>query len=436
MNSLIEKKEAGRVTLKVTIPADEFKKTYEQAVKKLAREHNFPGFRKGHAPKAIVVSRLGESYILSEAASLTISNTYLEAMKQNNVQPFAEPEYDVVEIEADKDFIYTITVDVLPELQLPEYKGLKAVKKVKKVTDSDVDVVLNDLQKRHSQLVVVEDRDVVENGDYILFDFKGFVNGEPFEGGAAENYTLKIGSGSFIPGFEDQLIGKKIGEEADIEVTFPEEYHQESLAGKASVFKVKVNEIKKEEAPELDDEFAKDVSDKDTLEEFKALIKEDLEKHNDQHSIQAMQDELLDKIVEEANFDVPPSMVEIQAGHLVNDFKSRVEYQGMSWESYLEHSGKSEEEIKEELLPRALKAVKNYFVLNEIAQKEEIKVTEEELDQKYAEIAEGYQMSKEMVREIYEKNNRVDDLSYDLITEKTLQFLVDNAVVEVEEIEA
>lgn len=430
LNSLIEKKEGGRVTLKVTIPAQEFDKTYAQALKKVAREHNFPGFRKGHAPKPVIEARLGQPYILSEAASMAISKTYLQAMKDHEVQPFGEPEYDVEQIEVNKDFIYNIIVDVLPEIELPEYKGIKAAKNVYSVEDDKVDTILLDLQKRQAQLVAIEDRDVVEDGDYILFDFKGFIDGEPFEGGAAENYTLQVGSGSFIPGFEEQLVGKKVRETGEVAVTFPEDYHQEAFAGKPAVFEVTINEIKKEELPELDDEFAKDVSDKETLEELKQQIREDLQKQLDERSKVELEDQLLEDIVQRAEFDVPPKMVEIQVEHMLNDFKYRVEYQGLSWESYLEYSKQTEEQLKQEFEPRALKAVKNYFVLNEIAKVEDIKVSEEDLDQKLEEIAEGYQVTKDMIRDYYEQNNRLSDLVYDMVTQKTLQFLVDNATVE------
>lgn len=430
LNSLIEKKEGGRVTLKVTIPAQEFDKTYAQALKKVAREHNFPGFRKGHAPKPVIEARLGQPYILSEAASMAISKTYLQAMKDHEVQPFGEPEYDVEQIEVNKDFIYNIIVDVLPEIELPEYKGIKVVRNVYSVEDDKVDTILLDLQKRQAQLVAIEDRDVVEDGDYILFDFKGFIDGEPFEGGAAENYTLQVGSGSFIPGFEEQLVGKKVRETGEVAVAFPEDYHQEAFAGKPAVFEVTINEIKKEELPELDDEFAKDVSDKETLEELKQQIREDLQKQLDERSKVELEDQLLEDIVQRAEFDVPPKMVEIQVEHMLNDFKYRVEYQGLSWESYLEYSKQTEEQLKQEFEPRALKAVKNYFVLNEIAKVEDIKVSEEDLDQKLEEIAEGYQVTKDMIRDYYEQNNRLSDLVYDMVTQKTLQFLVDNATVE------
>ena len=436
LNSLIEKKEGGRVTLKVTIPAQEFDKTYAQALKKVAREHNFPGFRKGHAPKPVIEARLGQPYILSEAASMAISKTYLQAMKDHEVQPFGEPEYDVEQIEVNKDFIYNIIVDVLPEIELPEYKGIKVVRNVYSVEDDKVDTILLDLQKRQAQLVAIEDRDVVEDGDYILFDFKGFIDGEPFEGGAAENYTLQVGSGSFIPGFEEQLVGKKVRETGEVAVTFPEDYHQEAFAGKPAVFEVTINEIKKEELPELDDEFAKDVSDKETLEELKQQIREDLQKQLDERSKVELEDQLLEDIVQRAEFDVPPKMVEIQVEHMLNDFKYRVEYQGLSWESYLEYSKQTEEQLKQEFEPRALKAVKNYFVLNEIAKVEDIKVSAEDLDQKLEEIAEGYQVTKDMIRDYYEQNNRLSDLVYDMVTQKTLQFLVDNATVEEKVVES
>lgn len=434
MNSLIENKEGGRVTLKVTIPAEEFTGYYNDAVKKTSREHNFPGFRKGHAPKPIVIAHLGETYVLTEAASLAISKTYNEASQENNIKPFGDPEYDIVQVEPDKDFIYTIKVEVLPEITLPEYKGLKAVKKVQQVTDNDIDNVLQNLQKRHAQLIAIEDRDVVEKEDYILFDFKGFIDDEPFEGGAAENYTLKIGSNSFIPGFEDQLIGKKIGEEEKVQVTFPADYHQETLAGKEAVFKVNIKEIKKEELPAIDDELAKDVSEYETLSELKENIKVDLEVAASNKANQELENELLDRIVSAADFEVPPTMVELQLKHMLQDFKSQVEYQGLSWESYLEHSGKTEDALKEDFKPNALKVVRNYFVLNEIAAIEKIDVTDADLDQKYAELAANYQIGKETLRDYYEKNNRVEDLIYDLTTQKTLRFLADNATVEEEKI--
>lgn len=434
LNSLIEKKEGGRVTLKVTIPAQDFDKNYAEAIKRAAREHNFPGFRKGHAPKPIIISRLGESYLLSEAASLSIYMTQAQAMKDNNIQPIGDPQFDVEQVNEHEDFIYTLTVEVMPEINLPEYKGVKAVKKIRKISDTEVDEFVENTRKRQAQLVAIEDRDTVENGDYILFDFKGFINDEPFEGGAAENYTLKIGSNSFIPGFEDQMIGKKIGEAGEVHVNFPEDYHQESLAGKPAVFKVTVKEIKKEELPELDDEFAKDLG-KETLAEFKDQVRSDLEKQAENAATYDLENSILNIIADQAEFDVPPSMIEMQIDSMVTDFKARVEYQGISWETYLEHSGKNVDEIKKDFEPKALQAVKNFFILRDVAKLENITVADEELDAKFEELAAGYQVSKEMIREYYENNNRVEDLRHDILTEKTLRFLVDNASVEEEEFE-
>ena len=299
-----------------------------------------------------------------------------------------------------------------------------------KATDAEVDEVLAQMQKRHSQLVAVEDRDTVEEGDHIIFDFKGFVDGEPFEGGAAENYALKIGSGTFIPGFEEQMVGKKLGEKSEITVTFPEDYHMEALQGKETVFEVKVNEIKKEVLPELDDEFAKDVSDKETLAEYREQIKKDLDENFERISRNKLEDEILAKLLEATSFDPPPSMVDMQAQQLLEEMKTNLAYQGISWEFYLQRTEQDEEALKENFKPRALHQVKNYFLLKEIALKEGIEVSDEELDARIEELAEQFQMTKEQLREYYEKSGQLGSLRSEIETEKTLQFLVDNAIIE------
>lgn len=430
MKSELVKTEGGRATLKVTVPVDEFKSYIDEALKELAKEVNVPGFRKGKAPKQIILSRLGEGYVLSEAASHAVSHTYMQAIQESGVKVFSEPVYDVEQLESGKDFIYNIIVDVLPDIELPEYKGINVTKKVAKATDAEVDEVLAQMQKRHSQLVAVEDRDTVEEGDHIIFDFKVFVDGEPFEGGAAENYALKIGSGTFIPGFEEQMVGKKLGEKSEITVTFPEDYHMEALQGKETVFEVKVNEIKKEVLPELDDEFAKDVSDKETLAEYREQIKKDLDENFERISRNKLEDEILAKLLEATSFDPPPSMVDMQAQQLLEEMKTNLAYQGISWEFYLQRTEQDEEALKENFKPRALHQVKNYFLLKEIALKEGIEVSDEELDARIEELAEQFQMTKEQLREYYEKSGQLGSLRSEIETEKTLQFLVDNAIIE------
>lgn len=426
MKTSVEKLDKSRVRLHIDVDAEQLEEALDGAYKKVRKKVTVPGFRKGRVPRAILERQYGQGILYEDAIDILLPKVYSEAVKEQDIHPVDQPDVDIDDLEPGKGVTFKVEVDVYPDITLGEYKGLEAEKEVETVTDEDVDNVLNNMRERQSELVVVDSRDEVKEGDFAVIDFKGYLNGEPFSGGAAENHTLEIGSGQFIPGFEEQLIGAKVGEEKEVSVTFPEDYHSEELAGKEVVFKVKINELKEKLLPELDDEFAKDVSEQETLEELKAEVRKDLEEQATRRTDSKLENILVEKVIEGSEIEVPESMVNKQAEYLVEDFSRNLMYQGLDLERYLEMTGQSREEMMENMRPEAETQLKKDLVIDAIADKEGIEVTEEEINKRIDELVEK-SPQPEQARKMYEA--RKDNLKISIKVEKTYDFLKNNAQI-------
>ena len=376
MNCKVEKTEkANEVKLEITIEAEKFENAMKKVYFQNAKYFNIPGFRKGKAPMNIVEKYYGAEIFYEDAFNDVATEAYDEAIAENKIEVVSRPEVDIKQMEKGKDLIFTATVQTKPEVELGKYKGVEISKIEYPVKDEDVEHELGHMQEHNSRLVTIDDR-ALENGDIATIDFEGFVDGVAFEGGKAEGHELEIGSGSFIPGFEEQLVGMKIDEDREINVTFPKEYFSKDLAGKEAMFKVKLNEIKKKELPELDDEFAKDVSEFDTLEELKASIKEKLENNNEQRAKYETEDEAIKAVCENAKLDIPSGMIELEVDNMLKDFEQRLSYQGLNLEQYLKMIGRTEEEMRKEYEPQATEAIKSRLVLEAVINAEKIEASE------------------------------------------------------------
>ncbi|WP_227767693.1 trigger factor [Zhaonella formicivorans] len=430
MKSNVEKIERNRVVLQVEVETGELEKGIHQAYKKLVKKVNIPGFRKGKAPRKILENYIGKEYLLSEAADIILPNAYYDAVQENALEPIDQPEVEVVQLEDGQPFIFKATVDVKPEVKLGEYKGLEVKKKAYEVKEEDVQKFLENLQQRYAKLVNKENGNA-EKGDIALIDFEGFIDGEAFPGGKGENYSLEIGSGTFIPGFEDQLIGMAAEEEKEINVTFPEDYHQEDLAGKPATFKVKIKGIKTKELSPIDDEFAKDVSEFETLEELKNDTRNKLKETAENRSQDEIRTELINKVVESSEVEIPNIMIERRIASFVNDFANRVQQQGLSFEKYLELSGLSLDQLKENYRAQAEKSVKTDLVLEAVAKKENIDVSEEELDKEVEQIAKVYRQDPKAFKAYLASQGTLDSLKQSIILDKAVDLLVEEAKIEV-----
>ncbi|GAA0748438.1 trigger factor [Clostridium oceanicum] len=389
MNVKVENIEKNVVKLEITVEGAKFNEALRKAFKKNARKFNIPGFRKGKAPMNIVKRYYGEGVLYEDAINICCENTYPKAIEENDIKPVDYPKIDVVEIGEGKDFVYTAEVTVTPEVKLGEYKGLEVKKVEYKVEDEKVEEELKAMQEKNARVQTKEDGKI-EKGDIAVIDFKGYVGEEAFEGGEAKDYELEIGSGSFIDNFEDQLVGLKKDEEKDINVTFPEKYGREELNGKDAKFEVTVKDIKMKELPELDDEFAKEVSEFDTIEEVKNDIKSKMEKTNEERTKKEYEEAVLNAVCENAEIDIPEVMVEKEIDNMVKDLEMRLKYQGLDLKSYYQFTNSSEEKVREYMKENAAKRVKTDLVLQEIIKKEDVKATEEELKEKSLEIAKQY----------------------------------------------
>jgi len=430
MKSNVEKIERNRVVLQVEVETGELEKGIHQAYKKLVKKVNIPGFRKGKAPRKILENYVGKEYLLSEAADIILPNAYYDAVQENALEPIDQPEVEVVQLEDGQPFIFKATVDVKPEVKLGEYKGLEVKKKAYEVKEEDVQKFLENLQQRYAKLVNKENGNA-EKGDIALIDFEGFIDGEAFPGGKGENYSLEIGSGTFIPGFEDQLIGMAAEEEKEVNVTFPEDYHQEDLAGKPATFKVKIKGIKTKELSPIDDEFAKDVSEFETLEELKNDTRNKLKETAENRSQDEIRTELINKVVESSEVEIPNIMIERRIASFVNDFANRVQQQGLSFEKYLELSGLSLDQLKENYRAQAEKSVKTDLVLEAVAKKENIDVSEEELDKEVEQIAKVYRQDPKAFKAYLASQGTLDSLKQSIILDKAVDLLVEEAKIEV-----
>lgn len=419
-----EKLEGNQGVLTIEVDAAKVEQAIDQAFKKVVTKVNVPGFRKGKVPRKLFEQRFGVESLYQDAIDVMLPEAYSNAVEESGIEPVDYPEIDIKQIEQGKNMIFTATVTVKPEVQLGEYKGLEVEEQDTTVTDEDVEAEIKSLQEKNAELVVKEDGEV-ENGDTVVIDFEGFVDGEAFEGGKSDNYSLVIGSNTFIPGFEDQIVGMKTDEEKEINVTFPEEYHAPELAGKPAMFKVKLHEIKTKVLPELDDEFAKDVNDEvETLDELKSKLRENLEADKNHKAKHATQDALIDKATENATIDIPEAMINSELDRMMKEFEQRLQMQGMNLELYFQFTGSDEAALREQMQADAEKRVKTNLVLEAIAIAENVGVSEEDINAELENIASMYQMTVENVKTMLGNNNYVED---DLKIRKAIDILVENS---------
>ncbi|MDS1030480.1 trigger factor [Bacillota bacterium LX-D] len=429
MKSEVEKIEKNRVALRVEVDAGEFEKAVQQAHKKLGKQVNIPGFRKGKVPRKVLERYIGKEALYNEASDIILPNAYYNAVVENELEPIDQPNVELVQAEEGKPFIFKATVEVVPEVNLGDYTNITVEKKVKEVTEADVDKYMANLQQRHAELVNVESGEV-QPGDIVQINFEGFMDGKAFEGGKAENYSLTIGSNTFIPGFEDQILGMKQGEEKDINVTFPEDYHQKELAGKPALFKVRVNEIKRKELALLDDEFAKDVSEFDTLVELKNDARNKLKTTNETQAENKAKSDLIEKVIAQAEVEIPQVMIDRKVNEYLEDFKFRLQQQGLNYEQYLEYATLTEDKIKEDYRTRAEQRVKTELVLAAIAKKEAIVPSEEDVDKEIQEMAKIYNQTPDILKKYLEAQGNLEALKDSVKFDKTIEWLYSKAKVE------
>ena len=427
MNCKVEKtKNANEVKLEITVEAARFDEAIKKVYFKSAKYFNIPGFRKGKAPMQIVEKYYGKEIFYEDAFNEVAEEALEEAIKENKLEVVSRPDIDVTQIEKGKDLIFTAIMQTKPEAELGKYKGIEIKKIEYNVTDEDINHELGHMQEHNSRLITIEDRPV-EKGDIATIDFEGFVDGKAFEGGKAEGHDLEIGSNTFIPGFEDQVIGMKIDEEKDINVKFPEEYFSKDLAGKDATFKVKVHEIKKKELPELDDEFAKDVSEFDTLKELKADIKEKQEKQNEERAKYETQDAVIKALCENIKVDIPSGMIETEIDNMFKEMEQRLSYQGLKLDQYLQMMGKSMEDARKEYEPQAVDAIKSRLALEAVVKAEKIEATDKEIEEKMKEMAKNY--GKENDEQFMKNENVKNYIKQGIESEKAIDFLVENAKI-------
>lgn len=419
-----EKLEGNEGVLTVTVEADKFDEALDEAFKKVSKEVSVPGFRKGKIPRQMFEKRFGVESLYQDALDIVLSPNYAKAVQEEGINPVDQPEVDIVEMEKGKDLVFTAKVTVEPEVTLGEYKGLEVEEMSTEVTDEDVDHEIGHLLESRTEMVVKDDDEAVAEGDTVNLDFDGYVDGEQFEGGKAEGYELEIGSGSFIEGFEEQLIGLKVDDEKDVEVTFPEEYHAEELSGKPATFKVKINSIKVKETPELDDDLVKELDQGvDTVDELKEKIEKDIKARKEEQADAQLKEGLVIKASDNADIDVPDAMVKTEQDRMLQEFEQRLSQQGINLEMYQQLSGQDEDALREQMKDDAAQRVRTNLTLRQIAEDENIEVTESDID------AELEKMSEQFGIKVEDIKSTLGDLSMlegDLKVQKALDVLVDN----------
>ena len=427
MECKVQKTEnANEIKLEMTIEAKKFDEAIKRVYFKSAKYFNIPGFRKGKAPMNIVEKYYGKEIFYEDAFNDLVPNELEEAVKENKLEVVSRPDIDIKQIEKGKDLIFTAVMQTKPKAELGKYKGIEINKIEYNVTDEDIEHELGHMQEHNSRLISIDNRPV-ESGDIATIDFEGFVDGKAFDGGKAEGHDLEIGSNTFIPGFEDQVIGMKIDEEKDIKVKFPEEYFSKDLAGKEAVFKVKVHEIKKKELPKLDDDFAKDVSEFDTLKELKDDIKSKKQKQNDEKAKYETEDAVIKAVCENVKVDIPSGMIETETENMMKDIEQRLSYQGIKMDQYLKMMGKTEDELKKEYEPQAIDGIKSRLVLEAVIKAEKIEAEEKEIDEKMKEMAKNY--GKKDDEEFLKNENVRNYIKQGIESEKAIDFLVKNAKI-------
>lgn len=432
MSVQVENLEKNMAKLTIEVSAEDLERAIQAAYMKEKGRISLPGFRKGKVPRKMVEKMYGAGIFYEDAANTLIQENYPQAVDESGVDIVSRPTIDVVQIETGKPFIFTAEVAVRPEVKLGAYKGIEVTKTEISVTDEEVDAAVEKERGNNARTVTVTDRPV-QSGDTAVIDFEGFVDGEPFEGGKGENHSLEIGSHSFIDTFEDQLIGKNTGDEVDVSVTFPEKYQAKELAGKPALFKVKIHEIKAKELPELDDEFAQDVSEFDTLEEYKADVKKNLTEQKQNEVKRAQEDEALQKIIDASEMEIPDAMLDTQCENMLDEFAQRISQSGLSMEQYMQFSGLTPEKLKDQVRPEALTRIKSSLVLEQIAKDENIEVTDEEIDAEIAKMAGAYGMEADKLKE-YMGDSEKASMKRDISVTKAVDLVMAN-VTEVEKAE-
>lgn len=425
MSVQVEKLEKNMAKLTVEVSAEDFKAAIKKAYNKTKNRFAIPGFRKGKASQAVIEKMYGEAVFYEDAADEAINSTYAEAMKESGLDIVSRPEITVEQIGKDQAFIYSALVAVKPEVTLGEYKGVEVEKADAAVTAEDVEAELKRVQEQNARLLTVEDRPVAD-GDQTVIDFEGFVDGKGFEGGKAEDYPLTIGSHSFIDTFEEQLIGKNIGEECEVNVTFPIEYHAAELAGKPAMFKVTVKEIKVKELPALDDEFASEVSEFDTLDEYKQDIEKKLQERKEKAAASQNEDRVVAKVVENASMEIPEKMIDAQVDNMLRETAQRMQSQGLSMDLYMKYTGMTADQMKDQMRPEAVKRIQTRLVLEAVVKAENIETSEEKLDEEIAKMAEAYKMEADKLKS-YMTDSDKDQMKQDLAVQAAVDLLVSEA---------
>lgn len=425
MSVQVEKLEKNMAKLTIEVPAAEFEAAIQEAYLKNKKRISLPGFRKGKVPRMMIEKMYGEGFFYEDAANAVIPKAYEKAAMESEIEIVSRPEINVEQIGKGKDFIFTATVAVKPEVTLGQYKGLEYDEKPVEVTDEDLEQELKKVQEQNARTITVEDR-AIANGDIAVIDFTGSVDGEEFEGGKGEDYELVIGSHSFIDTFEDQLIGKNTGDEVEVNVTFPEDYQVADLVGKPALFKVVIKAIKTKEVPELDDEFASDVSDFDTLDEYKEDLKKTILEKKEKAAKTAKENALVDKVIENAQMDIPEPMIELEVRQMADEFAHRMQMQGLSMEQYMQYTGLTSEKLLEEMKPNAEKKIKTRLVLEAVVDAEKIEVSAEELEAEYKKLADMYQMEVDKVKEIMGTAGE-ENMKKDIAVQKAVDVIADSA---------
>ena len=424
MSLQVEKLEKNMAKLTIEAGADELEKAIEKAYQKQKNKISIPGFRKGKVPRQMVEKMYGKEVFYEDAANELIPDAYDKALDECEEDIVSSPKIEVVQIEAGKPFIFTATVALKPEVKLGKYKGVKVDKIDTTVTDEEVDAEINKERENNARNITVEDRPV-QDGDITSLDFEGFVDGEPFEGGKGESYPLTIGSGAFIPGFEEQLVGAEIGKEVEVKVTFPEDYQAENLQGKEALFKCTVKEIKEKELPELDDEFASEVSEFETLAEYRENVKKNLTEKKEKDAKKAKEEAAIKAVVEASEMEIPEPMLESQQKQMVDEFAQRITMQGLSMEQYFQFTGTNYQKMVEQVKPQALERIKSRLVLEAVVKAENIEVTEEEYEKELETMADVYQMELAKVKDLM-GNREKKNIMQDLAVQKAAEFITEN----------
>ncbi len=424
MSVQVENLEKNTVKLTIEVPSEELEKALQEAYNKQKKSISIPGFRKGKVPRYMIEKMYGAAVFYEDAVNILIPQAYADAAKESGQDIVSRPTIDVTQIEKGKPFIFTAEVAVKPEVTLGKYIGVTVTKIDTEATEEEIEAEINKERENNARIINVEDR-AIESGDTAVIDYEGFVDGVAFEGGKGENHSLEIGSGSFIPGFEDQLIGKNIGDDVDVNVTFPEEYHAKDLAGKEAVFKVKVHEIKTKEIPELDDEFAQDVSEFDTVAEYKESVKTKVEERKANNAKRAQEEEAIKKIVEKSQMDIPDAMIDTQCENMINQFAQQMAQQGLSMDQYMQFSGLTIEQLKEQVRPEAVERIRNTLVLEQIAKEENIEITDEDIDAEIEKMAKMYNMEADKLKE-YMDDEEKENMKGDLTVQKAVELIMES----------